>query len=182
MKGIVFTEFLEMVEGQFGDEIADQIIEASDLSSAGAYTSVGTYGHQEIVQLVSHLSTETGISSPDLLKTYGKHLFGRFSTSYGHFIDPTNSLFEFMHSIQNYIHVEVHKLYPDAELPHIACEQVSPKQLSVTYKSERPFADFAEGLTLGAIAHFDEPVELKRVKTSKDSACFAKFLLTNLEQ
>ena len=31
MKGIVFTEFLEMVEDQFGLETVDDIIEAADL-------------------------------------------------------------------------------------------------------------------------------------------------------
>ena len=40
MKGIVFTEFLEMVEDQSG----------------GAYTSVGTYDHNEIFRLVNCLS------------------------------------------------------------------------------------------------------------------------------
>ena len=42
MKGIVFTEFLEMVEAQFGLDTVDAIIENSDLPSRGAYTAVGT--------------------------------------------------------------------------------------------------------------------------------------------
>ena len=55
MKGIVFREFIAMVESHYSIEIADGIISASNLSSAGAYTSVGTYPHQEMVELVSHL-------------------------------------------------------------------------------------------------------------------------------
>jgi len=43
MKGIIFTEFLEMVEDRFSPEIADRIIEAADLPSGGAYTAIGTY-------------------------------------------------------------------------------------------------------------------------------------------
>lgn len=50
MKGIVFVEFLEMVESTFSAEMADDIIDACDLSSGGAYTSVGTYPHSEIVR------------------------------------------------------------------------------------------------------------------------------------
>ncbi|MFK7801788.1 MAG: heme NO-binding domain-containing protein [Anaerolineae bacterium] len=181
MKGLVFTEFLEMVEDLFGDDVADNIIEASDLPSGGAYTAVGTYDHGEIVQLVTHLSTETGMSIPDLLKAYGKHLFGRFSAGYQHFFADVATLFDFLKSIHGYIHVEVHKLYPDAELPHIACEQISADQLSVVYRSDRPFADFAEGLLLGAVDHFAEPVNLERIKTPEDSAKSATFLLTKTE-
>ena len=43
MKGIVFTEFLEMVEEKYGLEMVDDIIENANLQSHGAYTSVGTY-------------------------------------------------------------------------------------------------------------------------------------------
>ena len=35
MKGIVFTEFLEMVEEKFGLEVVDYIIESSELASEG---------------------------------------------------------------------------------------------------------------------------------------------------
>ncbi|MFT5193303.1 MAG: hypothetical protein ACI9EW_001513 [Cellvibrionaceae bacterium] len=178
MKGMIFTEFLEMVEDLFGDEVVDNIIEASDLPSGGAYTAVGTYDHSEIVQLVTHLSTKTGMAVPDLLKAYGKHLFGRFSTGYHHFFLGTATLFDFLKGIHSYIHVEVHKLYPDAELPHIVCEQRGAKQLTVVYQSGRPFADFAEGLLLGAVAHFGEPVHLERIQTPQDSAKSATFLLT----
>ncbi|MBA1333177.1 heme transporter CcmB, partial [Candidatus Endoriftia persephone str. Guaymas] len=43
MKGIVFSKFIEFVEERFSPEMADDIIESSDLPSGGAYTSVGTY-------------------------------------------------------------------------------------------------------------------------------------------
>ena len=40
MKGIVFTEFLEMVEEKFDLETLDKIIINSKLPSEGVYTSV----------------------------------------------------------------------------------------------------------------------------------------------
>ena len=45
MKGIVFTEFLEMVEDKFSADMVDDIIDDCDLASGGAYTAVGTYPH-----------------------------------------------------------------------------------------------------------------------------------------
>jgi hypothetical protein len=49
MKGMVFTEFLEMVEAKFSADMVDDIISDSDLPNGGAYTSVGTYDHSELV-------------------------------------------------------------------------------------------------------------------------------------
>ncbi|MFT4982342.1 MAG: hypothetical protein ACI9UR_002213, partial [Bacteroidia bacterium] len=41
MKGIVFTEFLELVEDKFGLEVVNQIIDGCELETDGVYTSVG---------------------------------------------------------------------------------------------------------------------------------------------
>ena len=40
MKGIVFTEFLDLVEEKFGLEMVDTIIEQSNLDSGGVYTPI----------------------------------------------------------------------------------------------------------------------------------------------
>ena len=85
MKGIVFREFIDMVEEQFSREILDRIIDLSHLATGGAYTAVGTYDHREIVELVGHLSGETGIAVPGLMRVFGQHLFGRFAQIYPRF-------------------------------------------------------------------------------------------------
>lgn len=162
MKGVVFTEFLEMVEDSFGDEVADNILDAADLPSGGAYTAVGTYDHAEMVSLVIELSKEVNMEVPALLNAYGKHLFGQFVNGYGHFFSGIDSTFAFLKNIHNHIHVEVRKLYPEAELPHITCTEVGSNQLELAYRSERPFADFAEGLISGAIDHFGEQITVVR--------------------
>jgi len=71
MKGVIFTEFIELVESTYGESMVDAILESADLPSGGVYTSVGTYDHREIVSLVGELSTKTGTPVPDLLKIYG---------------------------------------------------------------------------------------------------------------
>jgi len=64
MKGIVFNEFIEMVEDKFGEDMVDDIIDESDLPSGGAYTTVGTYDHGELVTMVVKLSEFQGWQSP----------------------------------------------------------------------------------------------------------------------
>ncbi|MEZ5935858.1 MAG: heme NO-binding domain-containing protein [Alphaproteobacteria bacterium] len=162
MKGVVFTEFLEMVEDYFSPDVADSIIEASDLPSGGAYTAVGTYDHAEIVTLVQNLSAETGLGLDLLLRSFGKHLFARFVQGYPAFFEGKRDAFHFLQSVEDHIHVEVRKLYPDAELPSVAASLEGPNHLKIVYRSDRNMGDLAHGLIEGCVQHFAEPIEIQR--------------------
>lgn len=167
MKGMVFTQFLDMVEEEFSPEVADKIIVQADLPSGGSYTSVGTYDHSEIVALVAQLSQETGLPVPALVTAFGEYLFQKFSQLYPQFFDDSPSTFEFMRSVEHYIHVEVRKLYPDAELPSLTCH-IEGHHMTIVYRSKRQMADLAEGLIKGCIAHFGEAVTIERREDLED--------------
>ena len=169
MKGVVFTHFTEMVEETFGFEVMDRLLLESDLPSGGAYTSVGTYDHSEMVTLVVKLSEVTNTEISFLLKTFGKYLFGQFAKSYAHFFVDCDNAFDFLESIENYIHVEVLKLYPDAELPTFETSILNDgNTLKMVYTSDRRMGDLAEGLIESALAHYKEEAEVKRVSLNGD--------------
>lgn len=176
MKGIVFTEFLDMVEREFGIVVADNIVTNSELPSGGAYTAVGTYNHAEMVQLVTNLSKETNIPADDLLLTYAEHFFSVLADSYPAFIKGIPSAFDFFSSIENHIHVEVLKLYPDAELPRFETVLLNEKTLEMTYYSERKMASFARGLLNSAVVHFKEDITINQEDISGDGGV-VKFTL-----
>jgi hypothetical protein len=115
MKGIVFTEFLELVEAKFGIEMVDEIIEASNLQSGGSYTSVGTYNFSEMLSLLTNLSERTNISINDLLRVYANHFFHVIEDSYSGILEMYKGPMDMLSSIESHIHVEVRKIYPDAE-------------------------------------------------------------------
>ena len=162
MKGMVFTEFLEMVESQLGVVMVDRIIQAAQLPNDGAYTSVGTYDHAELVRLFAALSEATCTPIPDLLRQYGAHLFQRFSVVYASLFAGIPSAFEFLRAVDQYIHVEVQKLYPDAQLPTFRCEESAPDELVLLYSSPRGLGDLAEGLINGCVSYFGEPMQMNR--------------------
>jgi len=178
MKGMVFTEFLEMVEEKFSPEMAERIIESAELESGGAYTTVGTYDHHEMIALVTCLSRETGTAASVLIRAFGEHLFERFQHLFPNYFEGVSSAFDFLRQVNDYIHIEVRKLYPEAELPTFACETPRPDQLSMTYRSTRPFAPLAEGLIRGCIAHYGEPIEIGVEDLSEGAGTAARFLLT----
>src|SRR5437879_3990312 len=135
MKGIVFTEFLEMVERKFTPQMADRIIGNANLPSGGAYTSVGTYDPREIIELLSQLSAATGTPVPDLIRAFGHYLFHRFSEMFPQYFAGIHSALQFLPNVHDYIHVEVLKLYPDAELPSFQCSSGNGAGMEMIYRS-----------------------------------------------
>lgn len=177
MKGIVFTGFLEMIESTYGYEVVDKILSESGLQSGGIYTSVGTYSHSEMVQLIMGLSVHTGAGVPSLLKAFGLYFFDTLKEGYPQFLEAANNAFDFLESIENYIHVEVRKLYPDAELPAFEINLQEGGALQMIYSSERKMADFAEGLIEKSLEYYEEKATIERSNLESDGSKVA-FVIT----
>jgi hypothetical protein len=168
MKGLIYCEFLEMVEKKFGYEVVDRIIRKSDLKSEGVYTSVGTYPHSEIFSLVKSLSLEINVPIEKLFYTFGKYVFGIFGKIYKEKVDRYDNAFSFLNRIEDTIHVEVLKLYPEAELPTIQTKCNGTNRMELMYFSKRKMAYFAEGLIQGCMDYFNEKAEIKKEVMSED--------------
>ncbi len=183
MKGLIFTDFLEMVSEVFSPEMTERIIDASHLPNQGAYTDIGTYDHEEVVRLITNLSAITGISVADLQIVYGKYLFTRLKDRYAKFILNADSVFKFLKHLDDHIHVEVLKLYPEAELPKFDYTMVNPTCMQLKYQSNRPFAKLAEGLIMGCAEHFDEKIhiEAQDLGATKEKKNNVLFTLTKQE-
>jgi len=162
MKGIVFTEFLDMVEAAHSADMVDAIIAEAQPANGGAYTAVGTYPAAEMGALVGALARHTETPAPELLRSFGQHVFARFAIAYPAFFDGVDDVLAFLASIEDVIHIEVRKLYPDAELPSLEATAMGPGGMRLVYRSPRCMADFAEGLIEGAATHFGQPLTIAR--------------------
>lgn len=169
MKGMVFTEFLDMVEQTWSPDLADRLIDHADSATGGAYTAVGTYDHRELVRMVGALAVEAQTPVPELMRRFGHHLATTFAGRYPAFFQTQPTLFDFLASIDAVIHVEVLKLYPDAELPSFRVEQRDTDSMTLTYRSTRHMAPLAVGLIEGAAIHYGRQVSIDQ-ETHADGA------------
>ncbi|SDD37246.1 heme NO-binding domain-containing protein [Aquimonas voraii] len=161
MLGMVFTELMDMVETRYSPELADRVLQRAALPHGGAYTAVGYYPHEEIVRLVGLLSEETGQPVDTLVRGFGQHLLGRFEQAYPELFAGKRTLYDFLASIESHIHVEVHKLYPEARLPRFEVLERGPRHLQLAYRSPRRMSALAEGLIIGAADLYKEPQRLE---------------------
>lgn len=171
MKGMMFTEFIEWVERTWSPDIGDDIIDACSLESDGAYTSVGTYDHREMLALFGALSTRVDEPANVLVKRFGQDAFAILAKSHPKTLVDVNSAFQLLSRLDDHIHPEVRKLYPDAEVPMFEAEQ-GEDTLTLVYRSSRPFADLAEGLIQGCGAWFGETLVVERMEQQDGSTAF----------
>ncbi len=181
MKGIVFTEFLELVEDKFGLEVVDQIIEESNLESQGIYTAVGTYEFSEMLRLLKNLSNHSNISVDDLLLIYAEHFFGVLVSNYPSLISHYNDPIELLSSIEDHIHIEVRKIYPEAELPTFKVLKKDKNSLVMLYKSSRALYNFGLGLMNKTLEHFNTKATII-VEKIKPDGTEVKFSITKINE
>lgn len=175
MKGMVFTEFLDFVSATHGPDMVDDIIDDAAPPNGGAYTAIGTYPHGEMGALVGALAKRISASAPDLLSAFGTHLCKRFTVKYPDFFRTKTTLFDFLESIDNHIHVEVHKLYPDAELPTFRLTQRGDDAIDLDYESCRPLESLAEGMIRAAAEHYGQPITIDKTRMEDGNGAFVRF-------
>jgi Haem-NO-binding len=164
MKGVVFRQFLEFAEQEFGEAQIDALLRTADLQSAGIYTNVGYYDHVELLALVTALSNQTGRSARELLVSFGRSLFPSLISD--HPQSGVDHAFDLIERIHGVIHRDVRKLYPAAEVPDIQPRsRDGNREIRITYASRRPMADLCEGMIMAALDHYHNLDDFEIVRT-----------------
>ncbi len=177
MKGFIFTELLAMAENALSTEIVEEVILASKLPSGGAYTSIGTYPLEELTTLINAFSGRLETSPAAFTHDLGIHLFQAFRRSHSGFFANIDGTYDLLRRIEDEIHVEVRKLYADAELPTFACSEPILVDLILEYRSTRGLADLASGLIAASIEHFKESITVQQEDISGDHKTHVIFTL-----
>ena len=168
MKGIIFTEFLDLVEEKFGLGMVDEIITQSNLKSEGIYTAVGTYEFSEMISLITNLSENTKISPDDLLMVYSEHLFKALIKAHPNLVEHYKDPMNLLASIENHIHVEVQKLYPDAQLPTFELVSRTEDKMVMIYKSNKALYVLGKGLMQETFKLFNVKGDITYKKLKED--------------
>jgi len=167
MKGIILSEFVEYIEQTLGVSVAQRIIDNSNLESDGAYTRVGMYDYHELINLLTTTASETQTEASILLDGFSNHLFAMFKRDYSVFFEGVDNAAQMLMTIDNHIHIEVKKLYPDAELPKFDYTY-NDNNLILNYTSPRPLASVAQSLVKACLKFFGDDEKLVSAIISED--------------
>jgi hypothetical protein len=110
------------------------------------------------------------------LYTYGLHFFKVLEDSYPQIIDKYENPMELLSSIDSHIHVEVRKIYPDAELPKFYVLEKDKNKLVLKYVSSRSMYSFALGLIEKTFHHYNSSAKISH-EVLKDDGSQVKFVI-----
>lgn len=159
MKGLIFTHLLQYVEKEYDAATRDHMLtQAGRLSDDGSYNETETYPYEEIFQLVGNLSSVTNVSMSKTFENFGEYLFIQLARAFSQFFSPDETLFSFLQKLEDHIHIEVRKKYPEANLPGFDFEPIDENNLKMIYHSERSMSDFGIGMIKGAAIWFNRKV------------------------
>ncbi|WP_260261855.1 heme NO-binding domain-containing protein [Vibrio intestinalis] len=170
MKGIIFTEFMDLVEEKFGLEVLDKVL--TEAGDEGIYTSVGSYDHRDLVKLIVQLSKESGVSPEDLQKVFGQSVFNNLYSTLPQSasLSECKNSFQFVRLVEDYIHVEVKKLYAEANPPKFEFISETESELVFDYRSARCMSHVCLGLVEGCAEHFGESLNIEMDEQSSDNS------------
>lgn len=177
MKGVVFDILRDMVENNYGLEGWQEVLDKA--GSDGIYVSTKTYDDAELMALVRAASDITEIAINDLVFSFGEYMIPKFHKRFPTFFENSPSFIKFLVSVDQIIHVEVRKLYPDAGLPTFDYSEESENTLTMVYKSPRKLCQLAEGLISGSAKHFKQryTIEHNPCMHTGDDHCVLKIKL-----
>src|SRR5690606_25138495 len=174
MKGVVFTEFLEMVEGSYGLGMVDYILQNSDLDSNGIYTSVGTYDFKELITLFSVLSEKVKIKVDDISYNFGKYFFTSLKNTRPQIFEEHDSPEEFLISIEDHVYKQVKDGHPPVKPQTFTIEKNDQDQMIFVYKSTTGLYMFALGFVEKTFEHYNPSFKVT-YKTLSDKGTQVRF-------
>lgn len=162
MFGIVFFEFIEMVEDIFFEDVVDEMIEEveKDFESGGLYIVVGNYDYVEMLILVMKFSEIMQVLIFQFVEVYGKYFFGCFYECYLVFFEDIDNSFDFFQGIEDCIYLEVCKFYLNLEFLGFDLFDSGVECMVMDYLSLRFFVLLVFGFIQGCIEYFGEDVDV----------------------
>ena len=173
MKGVLFNVVEDVVTEVFSADVWDDVVDRAGVG--GAYTSLGTYPDAELVHLVDETAAAAKKSVPDTLRLAGHLGFAHLVRRSPHLLDGLDDWKAVLNSLDDIIHPEVRKIYPESDVPGFATEP-DGDALMVVYTSRRRLCALAEGLMTGSGKWFDTDLSVTHLECvhAGDSRCLMR--------
>jgi hypothetical protein len=166
VKGIIFNLLETVVTEEHGDDAWDDLLDAAGVE--GSYAALGNYPDAELLRLLALMPEAFGGDRDEQLRWFGRGAMPILAERYAVFFEQPADTRSFLLTLNNIIHAEVRKLYPDADVPTFDFDPIAGVEpppgdsLVMGYQSTRRLCALAEGFILGAADHYGEAVAIEQ--------------------
>jgi hypothetical protein len=171
MKGVIFNLLEDFVTTTWGEVAYEDILGRCPVHARGPHVGPSTYPDADLMAIVAGACARLGVTTDQALQAFGAFaatpLIGKLPRELVPFDHPRDLLL----AVDDVIHVEVRKLFRDAEPPRITCrDDGDPTRLTLYYASRRQLCPLLLGLLDGTARHYMVPITYQHVTCSRDGA------------
>jgi predicted hydrocarbon binding protein len=167
MHGIILTELHKFVEQRYGAEAWTEILKRAGLDNP-IYLLSTTYPDSDVVAIVGAASKMSGMPAADLMQAFGEALVPGLIHVYGRQVKRGWRTLDLIEHTEGAMHTVVRRQNPGAAPPRLQCSRVTPREVVVTYSSQRKMCAVAKGIVRGIADHFQERIVIR------ESECMLK--------
>lgn len=176
MKGIFFTELIDMAEREYGSQTVEKVISLLDVGENGVFNPSFDYPFEQFFELLKLLSSQVRISSSDISKNFGEYLFSRLVILFRPQFAGNSDIFQFLEKIDYFIHIEMQEVFPHKGISGFRAERISENTFRVCYESKQELIDLAIGLFMGCQKFFNEDLIVNteiKLNGKENLVCFS---------
>ncbi len=179
MKGIIFNLFEDFIISKFGEEFYENILATSNTGSLNPFDIVGpgSYPDEAFHTLIGKAAEKANTDTMEILRDMGRHSLPMLAKRYPQFFRDYNHPREFLKTASMIHHVEVRKLYRNAEVPNFFVEDHGDDHMSLIYHSKRNLCHLAEGLLAGLGDYYRIPMDIMQSECIQTGGKACKFIL-----
>lgn len=168
MKGIISTTFEDLVRERLGEGCVDELFDQRGLKTDNSFVAPVTNRDEDLVALVLTAAEMAGLEVTTTLFGSGRYAFFRLVSCREDPDESADSLESLFAHVDDIIHVEVRKLWPEAETQRIHVQSESEVVLIVRYESRRRLCPVFEGLIAGLRDFYRPAVVCEHIACPED--------------
>ncbi|MCY4644069.1 MAG: heme NO-binding domain-containing protein [Bacteriovoracales bacterium] len=180
MKGIIFNILEEFVDRSYGEGSFDKLVDEALGDSSEVFVSPETYPDEKLFSLLDKIVEIRKVDLDDVLKSFGRYMFGKLARKYPLFVQPYDNPKDFIKTVNDIIHIEVKKIFLESEPPIFLCVKESGNNMTIRYESKRNLSSLAEGLLNGVADYYKKPIRiLDKKKVTEENLCIFQLEFTS---
>ncbi|ABR47395.1 methyl-accepting chemotaxis sensory transducer [Alkaliphilus metalliredigens QYMF] len=174
MKGTVVSTWLQSLRDLFDHDVVDRAVESIGWSKERMITPLEDIKDEEIFSIFDYISKETNEPVDTIWRKVGKQNIYSFQKWFPSYFER-HSLKGFLLMMDD-VHAQLTKMIKGANPPRLIAEEISGKEIEITYISHRGLFDYFLGLLEGSAAYFNEKLTHQKLDsgTTDDGRQFMK--------
>ena len=166
MKGIIFNILEQFIEAQTDEGTWEEILDQTDNKNE-VYVAPKTYPDKELLSIVSSAVKLLKLDMNDTVRAFGRFTFPILVKKIPEIREKLHTPQEFIHALDNLIHVEVHMFLAESQTPKFKLTHIEAENYELLYESKRNLPYLVMGLIDGLAKEYKTKIdiEIKQVNT-----------------